>query len=199
MTKSQILKSIFGYDAFREGQEPLIDSILSGRDVLGIMPTGAGKSLCFQVPALMMEGITVVVSPLISLMADQVKALNDAGVHAAYINSSLTEGQIGRAMDNARQGRYKIIYVAPERLETASFLSLPMYVQIDLVAVDEAHCISQWGQNFRPSYLKIVDFIEKMPNRPVIAAFTATATKLVKEDILCILGLREALCHGDRI
>lgn len=191
MTKSQILKSIFGYDAFREGQEPLIDSILSGRDVLGIMPTGAGKSLCFQVPALMMEGITVVVSPLISLMADQVKALNDAGVHAAYINSSLTEGQIGRAMDNARQGRYKIIYVAPERLETDSFLSLPMYVKIDLVAVDEAHCISQWGQNFRPSYLKIVDFIEKMPNRPVIAAFTATATKLVKEDILCILGLRK--------
>ena len=116
MTKSQILKSIFGYDAFREGQEPLIDSILSGRDVLGIMPTGAGKSLCFQVPALMMEGITVVVSPLISLMADQVKALNDAGVHAAYINSSLTEGQIGRAMDNARQGRYKIIYVDWKRL-----------------------------------------------------------------------------------
>ena len=193
MTKFQILKSIFGYDTFREGQEPLIDSILSGRDVLGIMPTGAGKSLCFQVPALMQEGVTVVVSPLISLMADQVKALNDAGVHAAYINSSLTEGQISRAMENARQGRYKIIYVAPERLETASFLSLPLYVKIDLVAVDEAHCISQWGQNFRPSYLKIVDFIERMPSRPVIAAFTATATKLVKEDILCILGLREPL------
>lgn len=193
MTKSQILKSIFGYDTFREGQEALIDSILSGRDVLGIMPTGAGKSLCFQVPALMQEGVTVVVSPLVSLMADQVKALNDAGVHAAYINSSLTEGQISRAMENARQGRYKIIYVAPERLETASFLSLPMYVKIDLVAVDEAHCISQWGQNFRPSYLKIVDFIERMPRRPVIAAFTATATKLVKEDILCILGLREPL------
>lgn len=191
MTKSQILKSIFGYDAFREGQEPLIDSILSGRDVLGIMPTGAGKSLCFQVPALMLEGVTVVVSPLISLMADQVRALNDAGVHAAYINSSLTEGQISRAMENARQGRYKIIYVAPERLETASFLSLPLYVKIDLVAVDEAHCISQWGQNFRPSYLKIVDFMKRMPARPVIAAFTATATKLVKEDILCILGLRE--------
>lgn len=193
MTKFQILKSIFGYDTFREGQEALIDSILSGRDVLGIMPTGAGKSLCFQVPALMQEGVTVVVSPLVSLMADQVKALNDAGVHAAYINSSLTEGQISRAMENARQGRYKIIYVAPERLETASFLSLPMYVKIDLVAVDEAHCISQWGQNFRPSYLKIVDFIERMPRRPVIAAFTATATKLVKEDILCILGLREPL------
>lgn len=191
MTKSQILKSIFGYDTFREGQEPLIESILSGRDALGIMPTGAGKSLCFQVPALMLEGVTVVISPLISLMADQVKALNDAGVHAAYINSSLTEGQISRAMENARQGRYKIIYVAPERLETASFLSLPMYVKIGLVAVDEAHCISQWGQNFRPSYLKIVDFIERMPNRPVIAAFTATATKLVKEDILNILGLRE--------
>lgn len=193
MTKSQILKSIFGYGTFREGQEALIDSILSGRDVLGIMPTGAGKSLCFQVPALMQEGVTVVVSPLISLMADQVKALNDAGVHAAYINSSLTEGQISRAMENAQQGRYKIIYVAPERLETASFLSLPLYVKIDLVAVDEAHCISQWGQNFRPSYLKIVDFIERMPRRPVIAAFTATATKLVKEDILCILGLREPL------
>lgn len=191
MTKSQILKSIFGYDTFREGQEPLIDSILSGRDVLGIMPTGAGKSLCFQVPALMTEGVTVVVSPLISLMADQVRALNEAGVHAAYINSSLTEGQISRALENARQGQYKIIYVAPERLATASFLSLAEYVKIDLVAVDEAHCISQWGQNFRPSYLKIVDFIERIPRRPVIAAFTATATKLVQEDIICILGLEE--------
>ncbi len=193
MTKTELLKSIFGYDSFREGQEPLIDSILSGRDVLGIMPTGAGKSLCFQVPALMLSGITVVVSPLISLMADQVRALNAAGVHAAYINSSLTETQIAKALENARQGRYKIIYVAPERLATASFLSLPEYTAIDLVAVDEAHCISQWGQNFRPSYLKIVDFVERIPKRPIIAAFTATATEMVKQDILCILGLRNPL------
>lgn len=190
-SKYEILKSVFGYDTFREGQEAIIDSILSGRDVLGIMPTGAGKSLCYQVPALMFQGITVVVSPLISLMADQVRALNEAGVHAAYINSSLTEVQIGKAMENARHGRYKIIYVAPERLTTLSFLSLAEHVEIDLIAVDEAHCISQWGQNFRPGYLKIVDFIEKIPRRPIIAAFTATATQAVKQDITCILGLEE--------
>ena len=180
----------FGYDTFREGQETLVDSTLSGRDVLGIMPTGAGKSLCFQVPALLFPGITIVVSPLISLMKDQVSALNAAGVHAAYINSSLTEGQYRKAMELARQGRYKIIYVAPERLMTESFLSLIQAVEISMVAVDEAHCISQWGQDFRPSYLKIVDFISQLPRRPVIGAYTATATKAVREDILCILGLQ---------
>lgn len=190
MNKFEILKQIFGYDTFREGQETLVDSTLSGRDVLGIMPTGAGKSLCFQVPALLFPGITIVVSPLISLMKDQVSALNAAGVHAAYINSSLTEGQYRKAMELARQGRYKIIYVAPERLMTESFLSLNQAVEISMVAVDEAHCISQWGQDFRPSYLKIVDFISQLPRRPVIGAYTATATKAVREDILCILGLQ---------
>ena len=191
MDKFEILKQIFGYDTFREGQEELVDSSLLGRDVLGIMPTGAGKSICFQVPALLFPGITIVVSPLISLMKDQVSALNAAGVHAAYINSSLTEGQYRKAMELARQGRYKIIYVAPERLMTESFLSLIQAVEISMVAVDEAHCISQWGQDFRPSYLKIVDFISALPKRPVIGAYTATATKAVREDILCILGLRD--------
>lgn len=189
--KYTILKNIFGYDSFRDGQESLVDSTLSGRDVLGIMPTGAGKSICFQVPALLFEGITIVVSPLISLMKDQVTALNQAGVHAAYINSSLTEGQCRKAMENARRGQYKIIYVAPERLMTESFQSLVQEVEISMTAVDEAHCISQWGQDFRPSYLKIVEFIAMLPKRPVIAAYTATATKQVKEDIVCILGLQD--------
>ena len=187
----EILKSIFGYDSFREGQETLIKSTLQGRDCLGIMPTGAGKSVCFQVPALLFSGITLVISPLISLMKDQVTSLNDLGVHAAYINSSLTEGQYRKAMEYASYGRYKLIYVAPERLMTESFLELARKIEISMVAVDEAHCISQWGQDFRPSYLKIVDFIEQLPKRPVIAAYTATATKAVKEDILCILGLRQ--------
>ncbi len=190
MDKYQVLKETFGYTTFRQGQERLVDSTLSGRDVLGIMPTGAGKSICFQVPALLFPGITIVVSPLISLMKDQVSALNAAGIHAAYINSSLTEGQFRKAMEFARQGRYKIIYAAPERLMTESFLALAQEVPISMVAVDEAHCISQWGQDFRPSYLKIVDFIQQLPMRPVLAAYTATATKAVKEDILCILGLK---------
>lgn len=190
MDKYQVLKETFGYTTFRQGQECLVDSTLSGRDVLGIMPTGSGKSICFQVPALLFPGITIVVSPLISLMKDQVSALNAAGIHAAYINSSLTEGQFRKAMEFARQGRYKIIYAAPERLMTESFLALAQEVPISMVAVDEAHCISQWGQDFRPSYLKIVDFIQQLPMRPVLAAYTATATKAVKEDILCILGLK---------
>ncbi len=189
--KYTVLKNTFGYDAFREGQEALVDSALSGRDVLGIMPTGAGKSICFQIPALLFAGITIVVSPLISLMKDQVAALNQLGVHAAYINSSLTEGQYRKAMELARRGQYKIIYVAPERLLTEAFQLLVRDVEISMVAVDEAHCISQWGQDFRPSYLKIVEFIEMLPKRPVIAAYTATATKQVKEDIVCILGLRQ--------
>ena len=190
MDKYKVLKDVFGYDTFREGQEGLIDSTLAGRDVLGIMPTGAGKSICFQVPALLFQGITLVVSPLISLMKDQVAALNAAGVHAAFINSSLTEGQYRKAMEFAARGRYKIIYAAPERLMTDSFLALVNQVEISMVAVDEAHCISQWGQDFRPSYLKIAEFIQVLPKRPVIAAYTATATRAVKEDILCILGLQ---------
>ena len=191
MDKFQALKHYFGYDHFREGQELLIDSILAGRDALGIMPTGSGKSLCFQIPALMMEGITLVISPLISLMKDQVTTLNQAGIHAAYLNSSLTASQYYKALSYAREGRYPIIYVAPERLVTDEFLDFALNTNISMVAVDEAHCVSQWGQDFRPSYLKIVDFINKLPKRPVISAFTATATKEVREDVIDILMLQE--------
>lgn len=190
MEKYHVLKKYFGYPTFKEGQEELVDSILEGRDVLGIMPTGAGKSICYQVPALCMEGITIVVSPLISLMMDQVKALNQAGVHAAYINSSLTENQITKALQNARMGQYKIIYVAPERLETERFLNFALHVCISMVTIDEAHCISQWGQDFRPSYLKILQFIDRLPVRPIVSAFTATATMVVRKDILDILCLQ---------
>ena len=190
VTPLQILKTYFGYDSFREGQTEIIDTILSGRDALAIMPTGAGKSLCYQVPALLLPGITLVVSPLISLMQDQVKSLNEAGIHAAYINSSLTEGQINKALSFAARGVYKIIYAAPERLETASFLSFALHTPISMVTVDEAHCISQWGQDFRPSYLKIIDFVEQLPGNPIISAFTATATEVVKNDIARILKLK---------
>lgn len=198
MTPEQILKQYFGYDTFREGQRILIDSILKGRDVLGIMPTGAGKSVCYQIPALMMEGITLVISPLISLMKDQVGALNQAGVHAAYLNSSLTAGQYYKALQFAKEGRYPIIYVAPERLVTEEFLDFAGKAKIAMVAVDEAHCVSQWGQDFRPSYLKIVEFINRLPARPVVSAFTATATKEVRDDIIDILELRspETLTTG---
>lgn len=191
MDKYGILKKYFGYSDFREGQELLIDSILKGQDVFGIMPTGAGKSLCYQTPALLLSGITLVISPLISLMKDQVQALNQAGVHAAYINSSLSESQISKALRLAAAGQYKIIYVAPERLETYEFLQFAQQVDISMLTVDEAHCISQWGQDFRPGYLKIVQFIRTLKRRPVISAFTATATEKVKEDIACVLGLIE--------
>ena len=191
MNANETLKVYFGYDTFREGQEDIINAILSGRDVLAIMPTGAGKSICYQVPALMMSGITIVISPLISLMQDQVKALNEAGVHAAYINSSLTENQINKALSLAAQGRYKIIYVAPERLTSYTFLDFACHVEISMVTVDEAHCISQWGQDFRPSYLKIVEFVARLPRRPIVSAFTATATEDVKEDIIHILKLEQ--------
>ena len=185
----QVLKQYFGYDKFREGQEKIIHSILEGKDALGIMPTGAGKSICYQVPALMLEGITLVISPLISLMKDQVSALNQAGIHAAFINSSLSFRQTLLALRYAKEGRYKIIYVAPERLETEEFLDFALQSPISMLTVDEAHCISQWGQDFRPSYLKIMDFVVKLPKRPIISAFTATATKEVREDIICILNL----------
>ncbi len=187
--KRQILRQYFGYDAFRTGQEELIDSLLAGRDVLGIMPTGAGKSLCYQIPALMMEGITLVISPLISLMKDQVGALNEAGVHAAYLNSSLTPGQYQKALAYAAAGRYKLIYVAPERLVTEDFLRFALHARISMVAVDEAHCVSQWGQDFRPSYLKIPEFIRRLPARPVLGAFTATATAQVRDDVIRLLAL----------
>ena len=185
----QTLKTYFGYDTFREGQESIVKSILEHRDVLAIMPTGAGKSICYQIPALMLLGITLVISPLISLMQDQVKALNEAGIHAAFINSSLTENQISKALYLAAGGRYKIIYVAPERLENYEFLEFARHVEISMVTVDEAHCISQWGQDFRPSYLKIVEFVRNLPKRPIVSAFTATATEEVKNDILCTLNL----------
>lgn len=189
MNINQTLKQYFGYDSLRTGQEELINGILAGRDVLGIMPTGAGKSLCYQLPALMLKGITLVISPLISLMSDQVKALNQAGVHAAYINSSLTENQIRMALSYASQGRYKIIYVAPERLNTPRFLDFACNADISMLTVDEAHCISQWGQDFRPSYLEIAGFLTRLPRLPIVSAFTATATERVKNDIVASLGL----------
>lgn len=189
MNAVQILKTYFGYDSFRKGQEDIIHSILSGKDVMAVMPTGAGKSICYQVPALLLPGITLVISPLISLMQDQVKSLNEAGIHAAFINSSLTETQISKALSLALKGTYKIVYVAPERLESPEFTEFALNGEISMVTIDEAHCISQWGQDFRPSYLKIVDFIERLPKRPIVSAFTATATKEVKTDITCILKL----------
>jgi len=191
--KYEILKKYFGYDAFRDAQETLIDQILEGRDTLGIMPTGAGKSLCYQIPALMLDGITLVISPLISLMKDQVGSLNQAGIHAAYLNSSLTAGQYYKALGFAREGRYPIIYVAPERLLTGEFMDFALNSRIAMVAVDEAHCVSQWGQDFRPSYLKITEFIERLPKRPIVSAFTATATKEVRDDMIDILMLRDPM------
>ena len=189
--KYAVLKEYFGYDAFRDGQETLIDSILSGRDTLGVMPTGAGKSLCYQIPALMLSGVTLVVSPLISLMKDQVAALRQAGVAAAYINSSLTPRQLELALDNAAAGKYRIIYVTPERLGTQRFINISQRMGISLIAVDEAHCISQWGQDFRPSYLEIPDYIDRLPVRPRICAFTATATMRVRGDISRIMRLKD--------
>lgn len=191
MNKYEILKNYYGYDSFRDGQEELIDSLLSGQDVCGIMPTGAGKSVCYQVPALLLPSVTLVISPLISLMKDQVRALNQMGVHAAYLNSSLSYAQYQKALSYAGEGRYKIIYVAPERLLTEEFQAFAARAEISLVAVDEAHCVSQWGQDFRPSYLKIPSFIENLPKRPVIGAFTATATREVKEDIIRMLSLND--------
>ena len=193
MTKEEALKTYFGYDAFRSGQEPVIDALLSGRDALAIMPTGAGKSVCYQIPALLLPGITLVVSPLVSLMRDQVTQLVQMGVPAAFLNSSLTYRQYLLALERAKAGRYKIIYVAPERLETEGFLDFACHADISLVAVDEAHCISQWGQDFRPSYLNIPAFLETLKKRPALGAFTATATPEVREDIEKLLGLRDPL------
>ena len=189
--KLQVLKEYFGYGAFHPGQETMIDALLSGRDALGIMPTGAGKSICYQIPAILLPGITLVVSPLLSLMKDQVRALNAAGIPSAYINSSLTEGQIRKALAFAAEGKYRIIYVAPERLTSPGFLRFALAADISLLAVDEAHCISQWGQDFRPSYLKISDFAAQLKKRPIIGAFTATATEQVRKDILAFLGMRD--------
>ena len=193
MTKHEALAAYFGHTSFRPAQETLIDALLGGRDVMGVMPTGAGKSVCYQIPSMMLDGITLVISPLISLMKDQVAALKNAGLPAAFINSSLTTAQYREVLRRAEDGRYKIIYVAPERLVTEAFLSFSLQTPVSLVAIDEAHCVSQWGQDFRPGYLKISGFIERLSVRPVVGAFTATATAEVKSDIVRLLGLRDPL------
>lgn len=191
MKDYEVLKKYFGYESFREGQQELITNILERHDVLGIMPTGAGKSICYQVPAMMLEGITLVISPLISLMKDQVGTLNEAGIRAAYLNSSLSYAQYRKALSLARGYTYKIIYVAPERLMSDEFLSFAKEMKISMVCVDEAHCVSQWGQDFRPHYLHIREFLKEMPQRPIVSAFTATATTQVKEDILQLLDMKD--------
>ena len=190
MQKLSVLKDYFGFDSFRTGQEELIDNILNGIDTLGIMPTGAGKSICFQLPALIFDGITLVISPLISLMKDQVNSLNQLGISAAYINSSLNYGQYAKVLQNAAVLKYRIIYVAPERLQSEEFFSFIKSVKISMITIDEAHCVSQWGQNFRPDYLKIAQFINGFSERPVVSAFTATATSKVKADIIEKLTLK---------
>lgn len=189
MDKNSVLKEYFGYFSFREGQEELIDAILQRRDSLGIMPTGAGKSVCFQVPALLFEGVTLVVSPLVSLMKDQVNALTQCGIKSAYINATLTEKQHEAVMKKAEDNQYKIIYVAPERLLNTEFISLCQKIDISMVCVDEAHCVSHWGHDFRPSYLQIKGFISNLQKRPVVTAFTATATQMVRDDITELIGL----------
>ena len=191
--KCAVLKQYFGHSKFRPGQEALIDALLSGRDVLGVMPTGAGKSICYQLPALLLPGLTLVISPLISLMKDQVTALSQVGISAAYINSTLTSDQYREVFCRAKSGAYKIIYVAPERLTAADFLQFAGKTEISLLAVDEAHCVSQWGQDFRPSYLKIAQFVGSLSNHPVVGAFTATATAEVKDDIEKLLLLHNPL------
>ncbi len=189
MTKENILKQYFGHSSFRQGQDELIECIANGRDCLGVMPTGAGKSMCYQIPALMMSGTTIVISPLISLMKDQVEGLVQSGVSAAFINSSMSGQEYFSTLDFVNSGQCRILYVAPERLTSDGFVNLCRNIEIPLVAVDEAHCVSHWGQDFRPSYLKISEFVSSLPHRPVIAAFTATATTAVKNDIVNILGL----------
>lgn len=190
MDKFSVLKQYFGHSSFRYGQAELIDRILAGEDCLGVMPTGAGKSMCYQIPALMSEGTTIVISPLISLMKDQVEALRQSGVRAAFINSSLSAHEYYAVLNEVSSGECRLLYVAPERLLAEDFLALCRSIKIPLTAVDEAHCVSHWGQDFRPSYLRIAEFVAALPSRPVMAAFTATATKLVREDIVNILGLR---------
>lgn len=193
MDLQNILKTYFGYDEFRNGQDKLIESIIKGRDALGIMPTGGGKSICYQLPAIALDGITIVISPLISLMKDQVDSLNELGINAAFMNSTLDNDEFLQILEGIRANSYKIVYVAPERLNTDSFINLVKDIRISLVAVDEAHCISQWGHDFRPSYLEIPRFINSLKQRPAVAAFTATATKEIIKEIKRLIGLRNPI------
>ena len=186
----EALTRYFGYDSFRPGQQGIVEALLAGRDVLGVMPTGAGKSVCYQIPAALSPGVTLVVSPLISLMRDQVDALNDLGLPAAFINTTQTPDEQAMVFAQAAAGQIKLLYVAPERLETGRFRDFAARTPISLIAVDEAHCVSQWGQDFRSSYLGIGDFIAGLPQRPPVGAFTATATERVRRDIVGLLGLR---------
>ncbi|SHE98649.1 ATP-dependent DNA helicase, RecQ family [Desulforamulus putei DSM 12395] len=192
----EILKQYYGYSSFRSGQEKIISSVLQGSDTLGIMPTGGGKSLCYQIPALMFSGITIIISPLISLMKDQVDALNSLGIEATYINSSLDQEEFEERIRRACQGKYKLIYVAPERLESPRFRAKLKSLEVSMLAVDEAHCISQWGHDFRTSYLAIAPFIQELPRRPVVTAFTATATPEVIQDIVRLLSLKNPLVYS---
>ena len=193
MDKRTLLKQYFGHGGFRPGQEPLVDALLSGRDALGVMPTGAGKSVCYQLPALLLPGMTLVISPLISLMKDQVAALTQAGIPAAFLNSSLDAEAYREVYRQIRRGDCKLLYVAPERLQAEGFRRLLEEIPVSLVAVDEAHCVSQWGQDFRPSYLEIAELVRSLPVRPPVGAFTATATAAVRQDIETLLELREPL------
>ena len=193
MDKLTLLKQYFGHSGFRPGQEPLVDALLAGRDVLGVMPTGAGKSVCYQLPALLLPGMTLVISPLISLMKDQVAALSQAGIPAAFLNSSLDAGEFREVCRQVRRGGCKLLYAAPERLQTEGFRRLLEELPVSLVAVDEAHCVSQWGQDFRPSYLDIPELVRSLPVRPPVGAFTATATAAVRQDIETLLELRDPL------
>ena len=186
----KLLKKHFGYANFRGGQAEIISHILKGEDVLGIMPTGAGKSICYQIPALMLEGTTFVISPLISLMKDQVDSLNEVGISACYLNSTLSQKDTMQALENINLGMYKLVYIAPEKLEQDNFSKFLSNLKIPLIAIDEAHCVSGWGHDFRPSYRKIAEVIEKLPVRPTVASFTATATEYVKEDIANLLNLK---------
>ena len=175
-----ILKKYFGYENFRQGQEEIIKHILNSEDVLGIMPTGAGKSICYQVPAMILDGVTIVISPLISLMKDQVDSLNEIGIPSTYVNSTLSYNNYEQTIENILNNVYKIVYVAPERLNSDIFLNLLNKINVSMVTIDEAHCVSQWGHDFRPSYREIANMILNLKKRPIVSAFTATATEIVK-------------------